>query len=287
MKLIKILREVNKKLLKETSQIREYITSDMISIRDYFTTSKEDRIEYLPEEYYYMFDDFVIETDADFEYPKVYDDESGEEETMFEESYELVEWLKNNNNKIYKEFGNYLYNKIEYNELPIPEAEYPAWTYFDSEVDLVKNQWLIHFTKDAQGIEASGFKYGVDDMTRVGLTLHLGEFEKKYGGYNFAFRLDRFERSKRKWSDEYKYGSEAVIFRASGIEAWHRGDQEYQVLFYGNTARNIVAIIEGENKRWGIYSKSGKLLFEDDDLNRVVSWFTKNYTQYRKQLPNS
>jgi hypothetical protein len=117
--------------------------------------------------------------------------------------------------------------------------------------------------------------------------LHLGDFEKKYGGYNFAFTLNKFLKSQLKRSDEFKYGKEAVLFRASGIEAWHIGDEEYQVLFYGNTAKNIVAVTEGYEKRWGIRGKSGRILFEDDDLDVVVKWFVKNYNQYRKQFPNS
>jgi|688.fasta_scaffold14447_6 hypothetical protein len=283
MKLLKILREVQNK----TTQIKEYITSDMIYVRDYFTMSPEKKMEYLPEEYYYMFNDYISDTDTDFEYPKVYDEEDGEDYDRFEDSHSLIEWLKTNNRKVYDAFAKYLYDKIRYNEMSIPSQDYPAWTYFDDSVKLIKNQWLIHFTDDAEGIESSGFKYGVNDITKLGLTLHLGDFEKKYGGYNFAFTLNKFLKSQLKRSDEFKYGKEAVLFRASGIEAWHIGDEEYQVLFYGNTAKNIVAVTEGYEKRWGIRGKSGRILFEDDDLDVVVKWFVKNYNQYRKQFPNS
>jgi hypothetical protein len=283
MKLLKILAEVK----NETTQIKEYITSDMLYVKDYFTMSPKKKMEYLPEEYYSFFDDFIIETDTDFEYPKVYDEEDGEESNRFEDSYDLVQWLRTNDRNVYEKFGKYLYDKIQYNEMPIPDQDYPAWTYFDDSVKLIKNQWLIHFTNDAEGIERSGFKYGVNDITKLGLTLHLGDFEKEYGGYNFAFTLDKFLKSRLRWSDEFKYGKEAVLFRASGIEAWHIGDEEYQVLFYGNTAKNIVAVTEGNEKRWGIRGKSGRVLFEDDDLDVVVTWFVKNYDQYRKQFPNS
>ena len=50
--------------------LREYIGQDMVSLRRYFMMSDEEKKESLPYEYYYYFDDFLIETDTDFEPPK-------------------------------------------------------------------------------------------------------------------------------------------------------------------------------------------------------------------------
>lgn len=280
-----------KKLLRE-GLVNEYVTKDIVYLRDYFRSSEESRKEYLPHEYHYFFDDFLIEDDIDFSPPKEFRasdimDEPDEEVDMFDDTIELIIWLEKNDKKLYDSFANYLYKKIVDNTLPIPDEDYPAWSYFDDSPELIKNQWLIHFTDDADSIAADGFKYGVDDMTKLGLTTRLGEFDKKYGGYNFAYTLSDYVRYGGKGNRSgggYKYGNECVIFRASGIKLWHHGDMEPQVIFYGNTANNIVAITEDE-ERWAIRNiKNGSVAYQNDDLDKVVNWFIKNYNQYRKIL---
>ena len=66
---------------------------------------------------------------------------------------------------------------------------------------------------------------------------------------------------------------------------WHYTDEEYQVIFYGNTARNIIPITSGENASYGVYSKkNGQLLFENDDMDKIVNWVVTNFRQYQKHL---
>ena len=290
MKLREFISKTIQKYLNEQEVLTEYITKDEVYLRDYLSMSEEAKKEYLPQEYYYFFEDFLEETDTEFEMPKEtrpsdYADEPYEEVDMFDDNMELMIWLEKNNREIYDLFADYLYDKIKDNTLPIAESEYPAWSYFDDRPTLVKNQWLIHFTDNAEDVAMNGFKYGVDDMTKLGLTTHLGEFDKKYGGYNFAYLLSDFPRYARGGRrGGYKYGKEAVVFNASGIKTWHYGDEEPQVIFYGNTATNIIPIIKGENADWGIYNKNGRILFENDELERVVYWLTQNYSQYRKSL---
>jgi hypothetical protein len=285
MNLINIIKE-------EYNLIKEYITREVVYLKDYLSMPEEKKKEYLPHEYSYLFDDFLIETDTEFEKPKEtrpsnYADEPDEEVDMFETNYELINWLEKNNKQLFDSFADYLYNRIKYNDLPIGDEEYPAWSYFSDSVQLVKKHWLIHFTDDADGIAKEGFKYGVDDMSKLGLTTRLGEFEKKYGGYNFAYTLDDFVRYGRNnnRSRGYKYGKEAVVFKASGIKVYHYGDEEPQVIFYGNTANNIIPITSGEEADWAIYStKNGEILFENNNLEVVVKWLVNNYNQYKKSL---
>jgi hypothetical protein len=294
MELRKIIATTIREYLNEQQVLNEYITKDIVYLKDYFKMPKSSKMEYLPHEYYYFFDDFLDETDTEFERPKEtqpsnYMDEPDEEVDMFDNDIELMTWLENNNREIYNKFAEYLYDKISNNTLPINDAEYPAWSYFDDNPQLIKNQWLIHFTNDADNITKNGFKYGVNDMTKLGLTTHLGEFDKKYGGYNFAYTLNDFKKygasSYGNWSKSgYKYGNEAVIFNASGIKVWHYGDEEPQVIFYGNTAKNIIPITSGENAKFGVFSKNGNLLFENDDLPKIVKWIVNNYQQYRKNF---
>jgi hypothetical protein len=37
-------------------------------------------------------------------------------------------------------------------------------------------------------------------------------------------------------------------------------------------------------KNWAIFDKDGRVLFENDDLDRVVKWAIDNYNQYRKKI---
>lgn len=286
---MKNLRKIIRSLIKE-NLIKEYISADMVSLKHYFSMSDEEKKSSLPHEYYYFLRDWMEEEDVELELPKnTFIGGDGEEFEEEMHDYEMAEWLEREHPDKAKQFADYLFRKIENNELPINDADYPAWSYFESDPEIVKNQWLIHFTKDAQSIAKEGFKYGVDEMTKLGLTTHLGEFDKKYGGYNFAYLLRDFEKYGRSGSgygnQKYKYGKEAVIFRASGIKLWHYGDEEPQVIFYGNTANTIIPITSGEEHDWAIASKkTGRILYESDDLEKIVQWLVRNWEQYRKSL---
>jgi hypothetical protein len=294
MELTRIIKETIQEYLNKVQILKEYVTRDIVYLKDYFKMDDSARMDYLPHEYYYFFRDFLEETGTDFENPTEkrpnnYMDEPDEDVEMFDDDIELIIWLEKNDSDLYNEFAEYLLHKIKTHKLPISDSEYPAWVYFDNDPELIKNQWLIHFTKDAYGIAENGFKYGVDDMTKLGLTIHLSEFDKKYGGYNFAYTLKDFEKyGSSSYGDfsksGYKYGDEAVVFNASGIKVWHYGDGEPQVIFYGNTAKNIIPITSGEEYKFGVYGKNGRLLYENDKLPKVVDWIKKNYEQYRKNF---
>lgn len=289
MELRKVIKTTLRKYLNEEQMLKEYVTREIVYLKDYFKMPDSTKIEYLPYEHYGYFRDFLEETDTDFEEPpSEYTGVDGENVFMFEGDMELITWLEKNNKELFTEFGEYLFEKIKNNNLPIPDADYPAWSFFNTTPELIKNQWLIHFTKDAYGIAEDGFKYGVDDMSKLGLTTHLSEFDKIYGGYNFAYTLGDFEKYGRSsgWHgvSKYKYGNEAVVFNASGIKVWHYGDEEPQVIFYGNTAKNIIPIRYEGDDGFYIKSKKGRVLYKNEKLPKVVDWIKNNYQQYRKNF---
>jgi len=272
--------------------LKEYLHSDVVSLKRYFSMTEEERKKYLPYDYTYMFEDFLIEAGIELQKPKQmvasnYDDEPDEEVDMFEDNeYGHMQWVEKNHPDIFKQFADYLYDRLDNHAMPgLHSSEYPTWTYFSYE-GIIKNQWLIHFTDNAEGISKEGFKYGVDDMDRLGLTTNVSEFEKKYGGYNFAYLLKDFQRYGYKGYDNYKYGKEAVVFNASGVKLWHHGDEEPQVIFYGNTATNIIAITKSsEDGNWTIYSKiTGQKLVSLEKLEAVVIWISQHFNQYRRHL---
>lgn len=254
---------------QQKKNLLEYVTTDIINLKDYLTMSKEQKIENLPHEYI-DYVEFWLE-----EYPL---------EIGSMTVHEFVEDIEYNNPKAYQDFGKWLYKRISNDSLDISDEEYPAWHYLTAP-EVIKNQWLIHFTGDAEKIAKEGFKLGVNEFHKLGLTTRLGEFEKMDGGYNFAFLLKDYYDYSYEGLNEFKYGTEAVVFRASGIKIFHEADYEPQVIFYGKTAKNIIPITGGDKGHWAIKNKfSSEIYREDDDLTIVVDWLTQNYPQYRKHL---
>ncbi len=273
--------------------LNEYINNNMVSLKDYLSQTEEEKKISLPEQYPEFIDDFLMEEDPFFEFERPKEEYYGANgEDVFGDElsgYSLVEWIYENNKELYQKYANYLYGRIISDTLDVPAEEYPAWVFFNDKPEIVKNQWLIHFTNDPDGIAKDGFIYGAEEMDKLGLTVHLSDFDKKYGGYNFAYLLNDFKRygkaGRFSRGGEFKYGKEAVIFRASGLRVYHYGDEEPQVIFYGNTATNIIPIKEGENAKWAIYNnKTGRIIVENDDLEILTKWVQQNYPQYRKSL---
>jgi hypothetical protein len=80
-----------------------------------------------------------------------------------EDEIAFIESLMVDDKIMYDEYATYLYDKIESNDLPEDPSNYPSWFYFDYR-GIVKNQWLIHFTDDAEGVTKDGFIYGVNQI---------------------------------------------------------------------------------------------------------------------------
>jgi hypothetical protein len=171
-------------------------------------------------------------------------------------------------------------------------AEYmPSWIFLKNP-ELVKNQWLVHGTRMMDGamMARQGFIKGVKDFKKLGLTTFwTGEqAEKKAGGYNFAFTPDDFVMYGMDGSDPMYGDGTLLVFRASGIRCWHQADDQWQTIFNGKTATDIVLIYETMGT-YTIYSKDKKKLFQTsvDGKNEpidAVNWVIDNYDQYRSSI---
>lgn len=153
-------------------------------------------------------------------------------------------------------------------------------------------EWYVHFSDDANSIASKGFTQGVDDMSKLGLTTHLGDFDKKFGGYNFAFMADSRDASSAASRDNY-YGDNFVMFNMRGaVEVDHYGDQETQYIVYGKELdpRNLILIEKEEGEfyvavhpsKWrnvGIERVTNPMSYE-----QVIQWVAQNYDQYRKVI---
>ena len=142
---------------------------------------------------------------------------------------ESYEWLESAPESTRQDFQKWIYD--EYNT--DNDAEVPPHGTMDFRKQLTKPEWLIHFTDAAEAIEYKGFQQGHDEMEGLHLTTNFGNRGIKGPGYNFAFFLnDRAVRQQLEASQP-KYGSQAVIFKSTGVVVEHYGDEETQVIFWG------------------------------------------------------
>jgi hypothetical protein len=155
-------------------------------------------------------------------------------------------------------------------------TEAPSFLHMGFE-RIVRNQWLVHYTNNPDDIAYNGFTIGMDDLTKLGITTWFTD-KGKPGGYNYGVPADQARKI------EGKYGKHAVIFRASGIEVYHYGDEERQTIFWGEDARDIVPIYNHYGKWSVVDGMSGRTIFENEDVQAVVDWVVANFNQYRRTL---
>lgn len=153
---------------------------------------------------------------------------------------------------------------------------------------LPRNTWLIHFTDHADSIMASGFTHGTFDMDMLGLTTRYTHDSKKDGGYVFAFEAD----SRYAWyaARTGRYGKHAILFQNSGVKAYHYGDEEDQIIFWGPDVDKRMLIhlspdYEGGRGSvdWNVLARDGRVLFTGE-ITKTIAWVEKNTVQYRRAL---
>jgi len=170
-------------------------------------------------------------------------------------------------------------------------AEAPTWAHMslnDPKL-LPRTTWLVHFTDHPYDIAQQGFTIGMDQMDKLGLTTWFkneGDF-KKHGGYNFAFKA--LSRHADFAAHKGKYGQSAVLFQNSGVHAYHYGDEEDQVIFWGEevSPKNIIVLVK-EDDTWHVKTRhrlrNGQTSLFAGDYENCVKWVVQNSDQYRRKL---
>lgn len=204
-----------------------------------------------------------------------------------EDLYELDAW----------EIGEYLGPLFETKLASYAEdfVRYVSY-YGDTEIPLfcvadfvkeIHNEWLIHMTDNLVGLNHEGFSYGVG-IDELAYTPGRGTIKYKYGaGYNFGFELRDISTA-----ESSGYGKYCILFQASGVEIYHYGDEQRQVIFYGPSAKNLIFICRADygeySGMWCVLdamdSGYGKYLCHFDTLEKAVYWAIKNFPQYRNRL---
>ena len=153
--------------------------------------------------------------------------------------------------------------------------ELPSWLFMDFN-RVVKNEWCIHFGADSYSIAREGFTGGTEEIEHLAYT-GAGR-QKSHAGYDFAFPLGERD------IDNNEYGDEAVIFQTSGIEVYHSGDSQKQVVFWGPNAKNFIPIKYDRNvSEWCIYGMNNQVL-KSGEPSEILNWVLNNLPQYRKQI---
>ena len=268
-------------------QYREaYIRQDLSWLKSYLSMSdKEEAIE-LAYQNAHLFVEWVIKTGAELPEGLTYADVKAATDAPWDIVDEYAHLFSDAALKQFREYAAAWF--MEYDP-----QQAPSFLFFSGS-EVIKNQWLIHFTHDAQAIQKEGFTSGTDDLTKLGLTEWM-EDSVKPGGYNFAFLLSdfvKYGRDPMNYRTGWKYGEEAVLFRASGLRLWHSGDEEPQVVFWGADAKDAVALEPGffldhndELDGWIVMPcNQQETPYGAEDLDDVVQWVVDNFQQYRKVL---
>ena len=151
---------------------------------------------------------------------------------------------------------------------------------------IYKNDWILHFTDSdsAYKIQKEGFKYGMDNVEKLGLTVLYKKEAKKYGGFNFGFSLHNYKQYYKDFYSEHKYSTHLIMAKTSGVKVWHTGDEEEQIIFFGKTAKNIVLISHDDDDKYNVEDKHGYVKVSFENIEDVVNWVVNNYDQYKNAI---
>ena len=263
-------------MIKLKSLIKEYVSNPIIDLKNYLTMTDDEKKEDFVINRPYLINYWIEQNKRnDSKYIKMKD---------MMEDYEILELIQNNNPIDFKEFKDWAFNRLTQEQ----GTEIPSWNVFNYQ-GIVKNQWLIHFSDNANKIwRDQTFIYGIDDFNKLALSTQYTQESKQSGGYNFAYDIKDFAKYARSsyTSKSWKYGSEAVLVRASGVKAYHYGDEEPQVIFWGKTANDIVYLRynKGDGDWMVVNSKTNRIIFRAQTLPDVVKWVINNFNQYRNVL---
>jgi len=230
------------------------------------TSSYSNEIAYLrnylrsgfdPYDFVYKIKDFLEQYDAmKPEWEDLEDDE------IFEKWIEIA---TDNDKKLFEEYIDRHPDKDSFSQ--------PAYNNMSFE-ELKKPQWLVHFTDDPKSIQLQGFLYGHEDFEG----LHLTTWKRnrtKTPGYNFALELG--SRNTSNIARKAKYGKHCVIFWGAAVKAYHYGDEENQMIFWGPSIRtDMIFAMFGDRDEWRVPS-SERDSVKTGEFEECANWITENY----------
>lgn len=188
------------------------------------------------------------------------------------------EWLEFANSNRQKTFSEWIKNSGILDDMD--SYHRPAYTAMDYS-KFIPNTWLVHFTDDADSIASQGFEYGHSDYSE-GLHLSTWKSNRKFEkGYNFAF--EAFSSDADDVAASKKYGKEAVVFWGSGVKVYHYGDEEKQIIFWGDKVDPQLIFPMYSNYDEWYTSFAGRDYLKSTDeksytFDDVVNWIINNHS---------
>ena len=240
----------------------------------------------------YDYTDMVIDYWESVDHPilqKFYQAQSTNQNNLFQENiyetdeYSWVEkWIAEASPKELEDFKEY----VKQQNLDPSRMDAPPYEIMDHS-KFIKPTWLVHFSDNADDISENGFTQGHDDFRNLAYTTFYGN-TSGYSGFNFAFRADD-SRDIRAAARQEKYGTNAVVFWGSGVEATHYGDEEDQVIIWGPSVdTNMIFPIHNEGGNWVFknynYQHDVYPAVESENIMDVIDWVIQNYTMAKKIL---
>lgn len=249
----------HKKKSKVESWYKKAYSPENAYLRDYLKEGFD------PYDYQHLIKDFIEERGDWEQYEADYEDfENREYYDIFDE------WVERASEEEKKTFRDFVQNRAVGGDY-----DAPAYEHLDYQ-EYLPATWLVHFTDDAQSIKESGFSFGHWDMqSGLGLTTWKTD-RKKEPGYNFAFELG--SKDSISASRENKYGEEAVVFWSDGVSTHHHGDQENQIVFWGEKVnKNMIFPITREYDEWVVSNAYGRDVYKNENFEEAANWITNNY----------
>jgi hypothetical protein len=261
----------------ESYNINESLSSDLDYIVDLLTPGSE-LYDQLATKYYDLYDEYQLEIKSD----------DWLEEIEFYGS-DPFNYVINLPELELGEFGKWVYDRWWYDlDLMMNRygTEIPLMAIASYE-NTIRNEWLVHFTDNADSIVNNGFVYGVVKPEHLAYTENA-EYDaydrSSGGGWFFAYEASDVDYGID--GQFTKYGSEAIMFISSGVKIYHRGDNEPQVIFNGEYAKSIVPIWRSKDiyGSWYVSNKNGNKMYSGLDLLDVVRWVEKNFKLYKNDI---
>ena len=207
-----------------------------------------------------------------------------------ERDYYLAYYIRKNDLPIDKRFGYYVKNMV--NKFPQryhrSSHVYNNYREIPDNVTLnykrpFINKVLIHKCwkdGDAESILLNGFKYGTN-IDNLAWTFG----KKNDGDYSFAYEFDYYSQNLR---NILRYGSEGVVFVASGVMAQHHGDRKtnaeaspVECIFDLNSVTDIICRFKASYGYCEVYDRRNKLVFKKTcDPEYMLNWISNNLIRY-------
>lgn len=175
----------------------------------------------------------------------------------------IIDDLHRADEQLVADYGEWLFDHYSYDIYNDPFVHPPYLTF--SGAQLMPDDWLVHFTDDARAIVNEGFVGNVIDTRNLALTGNTPKsMRDDDSGFAFAFEPNDVASYAGDRHGGFKYGKEAVLFRAESVRTWHAGDREPQHIFWGPAAHAIMRIVPDGRDEWRLLDANYEDVFEQE-----------------------